>query len=146
MQPAVEWLYPSKFYLDATTSSDMDKTNGYDDLKYERSFSEEAKANITKTESDNARVTVEFNAIGKFKVKLTVKDNYGKIGEIEKDVEIKSTLRPEIFVAPIATNRGTPLNFVVKTNEPILNYDWDFADNDKRSIQTDKISHLYGKT
>jgi PKD repeat protein len=58
---------------------------------------------------------------------------------------VESTLRPEIFVAPVATPRGNPMNFVVKTNESIINYQRDFGDGDKRTIQTDKIAHTYTK-
>jgi len=32
-----------------------------------------------------------------------VKDKYSKLGEIEKEIEIKSTLRPEIKSDPRAT-------------------------------------------
>jgi len=46
---------------------------------------------------------------------------------------------------PVATPWGNPMNFVVKTNQPILNYQWDFADKDTRTIQTDKIAHTYKK-
>ena len=72
-----------------------------------------------------------------------MKDDYGKISEMSKDIEIKSILRPEIFVAPIATSRGNPMNFVVKSNKAIINYQRDFADKDTRTVQTDKITHLY---
>ncbi|MEI6774240.1 MAG: PKD domain-containing protein [bacterium] len=66
--------------------------------------------------------------------------------DISKDIEVKSTLRPEIFVVPIATSWGNPMNFVVKSNQPILSYQWNFADMDTRTIQTDKISHSYKKS
>ncbi|MEI7558318.1 MAG: PKD domain-containing protein [bacterium] len=141
--PTNNWKYPSEFVLDASVSSDMDKTNGYDHLAYERSFSDPTIAKIISTESNNERVKIQFNAIGKYTVKLTVKDDYGKISEMSKDIEIKSILRPEIFVAPIATSRGNPMNFVVKSNKAIINYQRDFADKDTRTVQTDKITHLY---
>ena len=32
-------------------------------------------------------MVVEFNSIGKFKYKLLVKDQYGKMGELEKEIE-----------------------------------------------------------
>jgi PKD repeat protein len=141
-----ERLYPSKFLFDATISSDVDKTNWLDTLSYEWIFPEAAKVNITATEDDNGKITAEFNNIGKFKYKLIVKDQYGKMGELEKDIEIKSILRPEIVVSPIAMSWGNPMTFTVKTNQPILAYDWNFADGDQRTIQADTISHLYKKT
>jgi len=143
--PGNTWKYPSEFILDASVSSDLDKTNGYDNLTYERSFSDAATTKIINSENNNEKVRVQFNVVGKHVIKLTVRDDYGKMAEIEKEIEVISTLRPEIFVVPIATPWGNPMNFVVKSNQPIVNYQWDFADNDTRTIQTDKISHTYVK-
>lgn len=137
---------PSEFILDASVSSDMDKTNGYDNLAYERSFSDPATTKIVNSENNNEKIVVQFNAIGKHTIKLSARDDYGKMTEISKEIEIKSILRPEIFVVPIATPWGNPMNFVVKSNEPIVNYQWDFADKDTRTIQTDKIAHTYKKS
>jgi PKD repeat protein len=131
--------------LDASVSSDVDMTNGYDTLTYERSFSDPVSAKIVNTENDNEKVVVQFNSIGTHTIKLTARDDYGKIAEIQKDVEIKSILRPEIFVVPIATPWGNPMNFIVKSNQPIVNYQWDFADKDTRTIQSDRIAHTYTK-
>lgn len=144
--PSSEWLNPSKFLIDATISSDVDKTNGIDTLSYEWIFPEAAKVNIVSTEDNNGKIVAEFNSIGKFKYKLIVKDQYGKMGELEKDIEIKSILRPEISVSPIAMSWGNPMTFTVTTNQPIFAYDWNFADGDQRTIQADTITHLYKKT
>jgi PKD repeat protein len=144
--PSSERLYPSKFLFDATISSDIDKTNGIDVLGYEWIFPEAADINIVSTEENNGKIVVEFNAIGKFKYKLLVKDQYGKMGELEKEIEIKSVLRPEITVSPIAMSWGNPMTFTVRTNQPILAYDWNFNDGDQRTIQSDTITHLYKKT
>jgi len=48
--------------------------------------------------------------------------------EVEKKITIESTLRPELFISPVAGVRGTPVNFVVRSNEKILSYEWDFGD------------------
>ena len=136
---------PSEFILDASVSSDVDKTNGYDTLAYERSFSDPATTKIINTENNNEKIKVQFDAIGKYTVKLTARDSYGKMADVSKDIAVISILRPEIFVVPIATPWGNPMNFVVKSNQPIVNYQWDFADKDTRTIQTDKISHTYQK-
>jgi PKD repeat protein len=137
---------PSEFILDASVSSDVDKTNGYDHLAYERTFSDSANTKIVNTENSNEKIRVQFDVVGKHKIKLTARDDYGKMTEIEKEIEVNSTLRPEIFVVPIATPWGNPMNFVVKSNQPILNYQRDFADKDTRTIQTDKIAHTYKKS
>ncbi len=144
--PSNEWLHPSRFLFDATISSDIDKMNGVDDLEYQWIFPETAKTNIVSTEEKNGKIVVEFNSIGKFKYKLMVKDQYWKMSELEKEIEIKSILRPEIVATPIAMTRWNSMNFTVKTNQPILSYEWDFWDNDKRTIQSETISHLYKKT
>ncbi|MEI6672831.1 MAG: PKD domain-containing protein [bacterium] len=137
---------PSEFILDASVSSDLDKTNGYDHLVYERSFSDPATTKIINTENNNEKIKVQFNTVAKHTVKLTARDDYGKMTDISKEIEVKSTIRPEIFVAPIATPWGNPMNFIVKSNQSILNYQWDFADKDTRTIQTDKIAHTYKKS
>ena len=136
---------PSEFILDASVSSDVDQTNGYDHLAYERSFSDPATTKIINTENNNEKIQVQFDAVGKHTVKLTARDDYGKMADISKDITVTSILRPEIFVVPIATPWGNPMNFVVKSNQPIVNYQWDFADKDTRTIQTDKIAHTYSK-
>ena len=143
--PSNSWKNPSEFILDASVSSDIDQSNGYDNLAYEWSFSDPAKTKIVNTENVNQKIKVQFDSIGKHKVKLTVRDDYGKMTEIEKEIEIISTLRPEIFVVPLATPRGNPMNFIVKSDKSIINYQWDFADKDTRTIQTDKIAHTYKK-
>ena len=137
---------PSEFILNASVSSDLDKTNGYDNLAYEWSFSDPTAAKIVNTENNNEKISVQFNAIGKYTIKLSARDDYGKMTDISKEIDIKSILRPEIFVVPIATPWGNPMNFVVKSNQPIVNYQWDFADQDTRTIQTDKIAHTYKKS
>lgn len=137
---------PSEFIFDASVSSDVDKTNWYDTLSYERTFSDPTTTKVVKTENANEKIKVQFDAVGKHIIKLTVRDEYSKIAEIEKELEVISTLRPEIFAVPIATPRGNPMNFVVKSNAPILNYQRDFADKDTRTIQTDRIAHTYKKS
>lgn len=144
--PTNSWKNPSEFILDASVSSDLDKTNGYDHLVYEWSFSDPATTKIVNTENNNEKVKVQFNTIAKHTVTLTARDDYGKLADISKEIEIKSILRPEMFVLPIATPWGNPMNFVVKSNQPLLNYQWDFADKDTRTIQTDKIAHTYKKS
>lgn len=143
--PSNAWKNPSEFILDASVSSDVDMTNGYDTLTYERSFSDPTSAKIVNTEANNEKIRVQFDSVGTHTIKLTARDSYGKIAELQKDIEVKSTLRPEIFVVPIATPRGNPMNFVVKSNQPIVSYQWDFADKDTRTIQTDRIAHTYTK-
>ena len=120
--PSNSWKNPSEFVLDASVSSDVDKTNGYDNLAYERSFSDVTRTKIVNSENNNEKIKVQFDNVGKHTIKLTARDDYGKMAELEKEIEVISTLRPEIFVVPIATPWGNPMNFVVKSNQPIINY------------------------
>lgn len=143
---ADEWKYPSRFILDGTISTDVDKANKVDSLSYEWTFPEEAKVKIVSADPDNGKVVAEFNAIGKFACKLSVKDDYGKISEITRDIEIKSILRPEITASPQATTWNTPITFSVKSNVEIASYQWNFGDEDTRDIQVDTISHTYKTT
>ena len=140
------WKDPSEFIFDASVSSDVDKTNGYDHLTYEWFLGDASKAKLVSSENNNEKVKVQFDAIGVHTIKLVAKDDFGKLTEISKDIEVKSILRPEIFAVPVATQRGNPVNFVVKSNEPIVNYIRDFWDGDTRTIQADKISHTYKKS
>ncbi|HKL44223.1 MAG TPA: PKD domain-containing protein [Candidatus Absconditabacterales bacterium] len=137
--------YPSKFIFDASLSSDIDVENSFDELSYERSFSNPNFTNIETTQEKNKKIEVSFDDVGTQKIKLTVKDKFGKISEIEKNVEVESTLRPEIFVAPKATTRGNTVNFVVKSNQDIINYSRDFGDGEEISTQTNKVTHVYKK-
>ena len=76
-------------------------------------------------------------------MKLIAKDDYGKIAEITKDIDVLSFLRPVISVTPIATSWGSPMAFSVVSNTAISHYEWDFGDGDTRSIQSDNIVHTY---
>ncbi len=143
--PTLLWKFPSQYVLDASLSSDVDAMNWYDELSYEWNFDKSSFVQIIKTEDNNKRITVNFDDIWKHKIKLTVKDKYGKISEIEKEIDIKSTLRPEILSNPKAAIWWTPVDFTVTSNKEILNYSWDFVDWNSATVQTNKITHTYKK-
>lgn len=138
-----KWSSPSEFVLDASLSHDEDVVNGFDSLSYEWSFSDPNNTEILKNEDKNKKITVVFDTIGENEVTLTVKDKFGKINEITKKFNIKSTLRPEIHVSNRAVTWWEYINFVVTSNEKIISYQWDFWDSDTRFIQTNKIKHKY---
>jgi hypothetical protein len=54
---------PSKFYLDASLSSDIDVNNKYDQLYYNRTFSDPNNTNIEEVDNENKKITVSFNSI-----------------------------------------------------------------------------------
>jgi len=135
--------YPSKFIFDASLSSDVDMENKFDELTYDWLFSNPNMTKINKSENNNKIIEASFNSIWEHKVKLTVKDKFGKISEIEKSIDVKSTLRPEIFIVPKATTWWNNINFIVQSNEEIISYNRDFWDGETISTQTNKISHKY---
>jgi PKD repeat protein len=141
--PTASWKNPSEFTLDASVSADIDKTKWYDTLSYEWQFVDNGKAKIISTQNNNEKVVVQFDAVGKHAIKLVAKDDYGKIAEITKDIEILSSLRPVISVSPLATSWWNPMVFSVMSNLPISHYEWDFGDGDTRTIQSESVTHTY---
>jgi PKD domain len=127
--PTNKWQYPSEFFFDAKSSNDIDVGNGYDKLTYDWSFSNPSAVQISETEDNNKRITALFNETGKHLVTLKVSDNYGKTEEIVKEVNVESTLRPELVVRPKSAVWKTYVGFILKSNAnsaPIVSYEWDF--------------------
>jgi len=140
--PTPEILYPSEFILDASVSSDIDVTNGFDTLTYKREFSSPT-TEVVESNEWGKKIRIVFNEVGKHKVKLTVIDQYGKSNVIEKEFDIKSTIRPKIFINPTATARGNQVNFVAQTNKNVLWYERDFGNGTKRTVQERNTSTVY---
>jgi PKD repeat protein len=140
--PTPEILHPSEFVLDASVSSDIDVTNGFDTLTYKWEFSSPT-TEIVESIEWGKKIRVLFNEVAKHKVKLTVIDQYGKNNTIEKEFDIKSTIRPKIFINPSATSRGKQVNFVAQTNKNVLWYEWDFGNGIKRTVQERNTSIIY---
>ena len=129
--PTNKWQYPSEFFFDAKSSNDIDVGNGYDKLTYDWSFSNPSAVQISETEDNNKRITALFNETGKHLVTLKVSDNYGKTEEIVKEVNVESTLRPELVIRPKSAVWKTYVGFILKSNAnsaPIVSYEWDFWD------------------
>jgi hypothetical protein len=124
--PRLDRQYPSQFVLDAAASFDIDVINKFDDLKYERSFNNPSLTKIEQQYDNNKSVVVSFEEPGKYKAKLTLTDSYGKITTLERDIEVKSSLRPIILANPRATSWGNTVRFLVTANADIINYEWDF--------------------
>ncbi len=146
IQPSETRKFASKFILDAGASSDIDVENWFDSLDYSRSFSNPNSTNIINTKEGDKVIEVSFDSIWDHKITLTIKDKFWKVSEIEKTINVKSTLRPEIFVAPKATSWWNPINLVAQTNENVLSYRRDFGDWESVSTQTNRVSHIYKKT
>lgn len=134
---------PSKYILDAAASSDLDVQNWADELFYERYFPEWSQAKIVDTQNNNQKITVTFDTIWKHMVRLLVKDKYGKVWEMKKEIDVLSNLRPEIIIKPQANYIGSDILFVVKSNKKILGYVRDLWDQNIQTIQEDRIKHKY---
>jgi PKD repeat protein len=134
--------HPSEFILDASVSSDIDVTNGFDELTYQREFSSPNTAIVESLEWWKT-IRILFNEVGKHRVKLTVIDQYGKSSAIEKEFDVKSTLRPKIFINPTATARGNQVNFVAQVNKNVIGYERDFGNGVSRSVQQGNTSLTY---
>lgn len=143
--PDSTWTYPSKYILDASASSDIDMSNWVDDLYYSWTFSNPNTTNIQNIEWNNKKIKVSFDTLWEQKIKLTVTDRYGKTNDIEKSINVQSTLRPEITILPKAATWWTTINFIVKSNKDILNYSRSFWDGNTISTQTNKVSHKFNK-
>lgn len=141
--PTQQWKAPSEYVFDASPTSDFDVNNGNDALSYEWNFSNGENAKIEQSFDEGKRVLVSFDQKGTYDVRLTVKDKYGKIETITKQMTIKSSLRPYVFPTPVATTLGNSTNFLVKSNKTLVNYQWDFGDQQKNIVQTDRVSHTY---
>ena len=137
--------YPSRYILDASPSSDIDVTNWVDELYYSRTFSNPNTTTIENIEWNNKIIKVSFDTLWEQKIKLTVTDKYGKSSEIEKTINVQSTLRPEITIVPKAATWWTTINFLAKSNKEILNYSRKFWDWNTVSTQTNKVSHKFNK-
>jgi len=133
----------SEFHLDANATTDIDVTNRVDSLEYRWEFSNPNAATVTSTEDNNSRIVVQFNETGKHTIKLTATDMYGKVSSIDKQVEVASVLRPELTINPSAITRGRNVSFSVKTNRPIVHYQWSLGDGNSRQNQESTLQHIY---
>lgn len=145
ISPTLLWKNPSQFVLDAWLSYDVDEMNWYDELFYERSFSNNKAVEIIDGQENNKKIMVNFNEIWKHKIKLIVRDKYAKISELEKEIEIKSILRPVIKISPKAWIWWNMVKFEVSSNGQIINYTRDFLDWESATVQTNTIEHKFNK-
>lgn len=137
------WKYPSKFELDASLSSDVDVSNRYDQMYYNWVFSDPDHTFIEETDNENKKITISFDSVWTHTVKLIVTDKYGKSSEIEKNIEVKSVLRPEIIPSSVTSIWWNPITFMAETNKPVISYTRNFGDGTEITTQTNQISHTY---
>ncbi len=144
--PVEKWDKPSKFILDASGTYDVDEISGYTDLEYEWNFSNANNVEVIRSFQDWQKLLVSFEEKGEYDIRLTVRDEFGKSESVERNVEIKSSLRPQLTINPFATQIWETLNFSVDWNKSISYYDWDFGDGSSRNTQSSSLSHSYDST
>lgn len=140
-----QWMKSSEYILDASSSFDVDELKNNDKMSFEWSFSNNENVKIVESTEDNKRIVVQFDAKWTYKIQLDVKDSFGKISSLTRDITIDTPLRPQVEIAPVATSWWNKIDFKVTTNKPVLNYKRDFGDGITRTVQTDEISHVYNK-
>ena len=135
---------PSQFVLDASGTYDEDVAQWVDTLKYGRSFSNPWVVTVDKTVETWEKIVVTFDEIGKHKVKLTVTDEYGKIEEVEKVIQVDSTLRPTLEANPVTAVWWDEIQFSSTANKEISWHQRDFGDGESTNTTTESTSkHQY---
>jgi len=135
------WEKPSTFIVDASYSYDVDTPN-WDSLTY--IWQVNNKQNVKIQEINNwKKIIIQFNKKWTYKLKLIVKDKYWKINEIEKKIEVKSSLRPEVNINPNYTVLWEPISIKLKTNKAVAYYEYNFGDWKEIKTQQSFIEHLY---
>ena len=145
-EPIEEWEYPSKFVLDATASYDVDVDNWLWEFEYDWRFSNRSYVNIEREINDWEKLIVSFDEPTTYEVTLEVSDWLGSSAEVQRTMEIESSLRPEINASPYATEFGEEITFSVTSNKTISHYEWDFGDWSSRQTQSEQATHTYDQT
>ena len=142
--PTKKWLYPSEFTLDASNTLDIDVDNGADSIEYTWSFSTD-NVKIISSENNNARIVVQFDEKWTHIVRLTATDQYGKFASVSKNIDVQSTLRPEIEVIPWPITWWKILHFKSSVNKEVWDYAWNFWDGTATvsSESATETQHIY---
>ena len=145
--PLANWDKPSQFVLDATGTYDEDVAEGVDSLRYAWSFSNPWAVSVEKTEENGEKIVVTFDEIGKHKVKLIVTDDFGRMEEVEKLIQVDSTLRPTLEANPTTAVRWEEIQFTSTSNKEISRHQREFGDGDsKNTTKETEASHTYGSS
>lgn len=135
---------PSQFTLDASGSFDEDVRNTVDELSYSWTFSNPWAVDIHNVSENWDKVVVTYNEVWDHKIKLTVRDKYGKSAEVEKPLSVESTLRPELFIEPITWVFWDTVRMIARNNKEIGYHFRDFGDGDTQSISSwSQTTHIY---
>jgi len=145
IESSTDLEHPSQFFLDAWASFDEDILNWNDKLSYFWSFAPNEWVDILSQDDADQRILVTFNEPWVYTAKLRVEDEYGEIAEIEKEIEVISSLRPELYLSPIVAHWGTQMSLTATTNKPVSFYERDLGDGKSQSSSEPSINYTYQK-
>lgn len=146
IKPTIWWKYPSEFILDWGISYDYDLANWVDSLSYDWSINNANESVVTTKKYDWwKKLMASFKESWEYQVKLIVSDKYNKLSEIEKTIEVESSLKPRIVVSPSSVEWGKPIKLSVDSNKTIAHYHWEFGDWESMDTSKSSISHIYDK-
>ena len=144
--PQSDWKYPSQFILDASGTFDEDVRSWTDSLTYSRAFSNNNNVEVDRNiETDSSKIRVSMQEPWIYKAKLIVEDSFWERAEVEKDIKVESTLRPDLIITPQVWVRWETITYVAKVNKPVAFYQWDFWDGKKQQSKEPKVTHEYEK-
>ncbi len=147
ISPQSERKHPSQFILDATWTFDEDVRAWHDSLTYSWSFSNNNNVNIDEIlENDESKITVSMEEPGSYRVKLLVEDRYWERAEIEREITVVSTLRPNIAINPWVWVRWEEIEFLAQVNKTIAFYQRDFGDWKTQQTREPRVTHTYEKS
>ncbi len=142
-EPTKQRVKPSEFVLDAGSSFDIDTVQWWESISYERWFTNNDNVTIDKSFDNGKRILVSFKEKGTYAVTLTIKDSYGKIAQITRNIQVESTLRPRFAIRPSSVKLGENINFMIKTNKNISNYKVDYWDGKVENNTKEEYSYKY---
>ncbi len=147
--PQSDWEFPSQFILDASGTVDEDVVNWVDILTYEWRFSNPDQVTVENIGETSEKVLVTFNEVWNHVVKLVVKDSFWRSAEVDQRVQVKSTLRPQLFITPITSAWWDEVNYASKVNKNVGFYQRDFGDWNVKELTAPEwaqTTHVYKKS
>lgn len=137
-------LYPSQFILDAWGTFDEDVRNGVDSLTYEWVFSPRENVGDEQFLEDGKIAIVTFDEPGTYRVQLNVTDSYQKTSSLEREIEVVSTLRPEMRISPSsAVIWWEEIEVSLSANKQISYIERNFGDGNVQRTTSNTVRHRY---
>ena len=134
---------PNEIYFDATSTFDPDD---WDDGHLTYSWIVDGiKINLSKSNLNNSTWYYTFDSVWEHSVILEVEDPDGISATSKWSVQIKSLLSLDFLPAPRVIQRNKKIRFLANSKNARF-YEWDFGDWERKSLETNKISHAYSES